>query len=339
MKYLWLGFFVFAIATTLDASKDTNDDIQITCEESNVHIKWKVDRPMTDNPARLFLGSCFPSRFTNESSGAEAEFYYPLGACDFRRMATWKYLVYENKLTYRPLPKPSPPSFSYPVRCVYDRPKGWTPTFQSSSTGVIQGHGELAFHMEILNDDFSGPAESNVFPLGSFVPIWAGVNQQAHQPLLLLLEECVASTTLEMYSDTLTYPLISNKGCLVDSKKSFSKFLPRYHSSSLLLHLQAFKFAVGQEIYIHCKLIAWDPDQLSEEKKACNYNKDAGAWELLDDPFQSSLCQCCESTCQGRGKRDTDSAPQGLVLKSVLGPLTFTEDSLRVAVYSDAIDN
>lgn len=69
-------------------------------------------------------------------------------------------------------------------------------------------------HIIILPDDFSGPAESNVFPLGSFVPIWAGVNQQGHQPLLLLLEECIASTTLEIYPDTLTYPLITNKGCV-----------------------------------------------------------------------------------------------------------------------------
>lgn len=120
-------------------------------------------------------------------------------------------------------------------------PKGWTPAFQSLSTGEIQGYGQLAFQMAILNrkyrgkslsvdwdwspddnshiitfppDDFSGPAESTVFPLGSFVPIWAAVNQQGHQPLALFLEECVASTTPEMNSDTLIHPLITNKGCV-----------------------------------------------------------------------------------------------------------------------------
>ncbi|XP_042574627.1 zona pellucida sperm-binding protein 3-like [Cyprinus carpio] len=328
MNYLWLGCLVFAVATPFAMLEDSHNDVQITCGERSIHVKWKVDKSMTGNPSRLFLGSCFASHFSNQSNeGPVADFYYGLNDCGFRRMATLKYLVYENKLNYRPLPKPHPPSFSYPVRCVYDRPKGWTPAFQSSSAGSIQGQGELAFNMAILNYNFSGPAESNVFPLGSFVPIWAGVNQQAHQPLLLLLEECVASTTLEIYPDTLTYPLITNKGCLVDGKTSFSTFLPRHHSSSIILNLQAFRFAVGQEVYIHCKLIAWDPDNLNEAKKACNYNKDKGEWELLDDPFQSSVCQCCDSTCQGRGKRDTESAPQGLVLKSVLGPLTFTEVS------------
>ncbi|KAK9979117.1 hypothetical protein ABG768_012562 [Culter alburnus] len=324
----YLCFFVFVVATALEKSEDSNPDIQVTCEEQSIHVKWKLDKSMTGNPARLFLGSCFPSQFLNTSNGeAEADFHYPLSRCEFRRMATWKYLVYENTLSYRPLPKPNPPSFTYPVTCVNDRPKGWTPAFQSLSTGVIQGHGELAFQMAILNHDFSGPAESSIFPLGSFVPIWAGVDQQGHQPLVLLLEECVASTTLEIYPDTPMYPIITNKGCLVDGQKSFSKFLPRSHSSSLLLHLQAFRFAVGQEVYIHCKLIAWDPDNLNDVKKACNYNKATGEWELLDDPFQSSLCQCCDSTCGVREKRDTDSAPQGLVLKSVLGPLRITEDS------------
>ncbi|KAI7809410.1 putative protein with a zona pellucida-like domain [Triplophysa rosa] len=305
--------------------------IQVVCKESSVHIKWKVNKSMSGNPARLLLGNCFPSSFTNTSNGhAEAEFIYQLSDCQFRRMGTWKYLIYVNTLTHRPLPKPYPPTFTYPVRCVYDGPQGWTPFFQSPA----QGHGELAFHMAILNYNFSGPAESNVFPLGSFIPIWAEVDQQAHQPLVLLLEECVATTTLEMYPDNLTYPLITNEGCLVDGKTTLSRFLPRYHSSSILLHLQAFRFAVGEEVYIHCKLIAWDPDDLNESRKACNYNKTTEAWELLDDPNKNRLCQCCDSTCKGRAKRDAESAPQGLVLKSVLGPLTITEDSLAIILFS-----
>lgn len=71
-------------------------DIQITCEERSVHIKWKVDKPMTENPSRLFLGSCFPSHFSNESDGAEADFYYPLSACDFRRMVSLISLIAES---------------------------------------------------------------------------------------------------------------------------------------------------------------------------------------------------------------------------------------------------
>lgn len=92
--------------------------------------------------------------------------------------------------------------------------------------------------------------------------------------------------------------------CLVDGKKADSRFLPRYHSSAIVLHLQTFKFAPGEEVsgalvvgisgvlgklvstaspfssllqvYIHCKLVAWDPELLNEGKKACNYNSKHG---------------------------------------------------------------
>lgn len=62
-------------------------------------------------------------------------------------------------------------------------------------------------------DDFSGPAESSSFPLGSLIHITASVEQQNHQPLLLLLDECIAATTPELQPDSHLYPIITNKGC------------------------------------------------------------------------------------------------------------------------------
>lgn len=62
-------------------------------------------------------------------------------------------------------------------------------------------------------DDFSGPAESTTFTLGSLIPIMAGVEQHRHQPLLLLLDECVATTTPDLWADGNAYDLIANKGC------------------------------------------------------------------------------------------------------------------------------
>lgn len=61
-------------------------------------------------------------------------------------------------------------------------------------------------------DDFSGPAESTTFPLGSLIPIMATVEQLNHQPLLLLLDECVAAATPELWSEDDTYAIITNKG-------------------------------------------------------------------------------------------------------------------------------
>lgn len=32
-------------------------------------------------------------------------------------------------------------------------------------------------------------------------------------------------------------------------------------------------FCISTQVYIHCKLVVWDPEDLNEKNKACNYNK------------------------------------------------------------------
>lgn len=121
-------------------------------------------------------------------------------------------------------------------------------------------------------DDFSGPAESTTFVLGSLIPIMASVEQHSHQPLLLLLDECIATTTPDLWSDGDAYSIITHKGyaglkvlrsprgfwalkmslkpprCLVDSKVSRSRFEPRRNSSEIQLSLQAFSFGLGEQV-------------------------------------------------------------------------------------------
>ncbi|XP_031675252.1 uncharacterized protein LOC116369256 [Oncorhynchus kisutch] len=182
--------------------------------------------------------------------------------------------------------------------------------------------------MALLNEDLTGLAKSSLFPLGSFIPIWAAVDQKDHQPLLLLLEECVAATTPELQSASLVYPIITNKGCLADGKTGNSRFLPTGTTRLLSAFTCSYcPVCLGEEVYIHCKLVAWDPEVFDIEKKACHYIKETGEWELLDDPSQSDLCKCCDSSCKPRLKRGVDSEPQGLVQNSVLGPLTIVENS------------
>ncbi|XP_051556232.1 uncharacterized protein LOC127442330 isoform X2 [Myxocyprinus asiaticus] len=277
---------------------------------------------------------------------------------------------------------------------VAPRPENWAPPLYDPLLFQTHGQGDLAFHMALMKDDFSGVATSTTFSLGSMIPIAASVDQQSHQPLMLLLEECVASTTPEIGPDSHIYPLITNKGyvqrlvvlfstsslaaflnylififrCLVDSKKTSSVFLPRSQLSEIRLNLQAFKFAIGEDVsslnlvvfcvgvafylilchpkvYIHCKLVAWDPRDLDGGKKACQYDKSSSRynhrslniflpfvtimngpvsfcrWLLLDDPSQSSLCSCCDTKCRGRKKRGITA--DSLMLNSVLGPLVI----------------
>ncbi|KAM4604661.1 zona pellucida sperm-binding protein 3-like [Polymixia lowei] len=252
-------------------------DINVDCLKDSVNVTWKIRPDLVPYAARFFLGSCVPSHLTVLSTGeGEAVFNYKLHDCKFRKLMKGKRFIYQNDLTYRPQAKSKPAAFTYHIECVHKRSVGWVPPFLIPGSTVVEGHGRLVFHMELLNAELSGVATTNVIPLGSFIPIWAAVEQKSHQPLLLFLEECVAATTPELQPDSQVYPIITNKGCLLDGKRGKSRFLPRYHSSAIVLYLQTFKFGLGEEVYIHCKLAAWDPDVLNESKKACHYVKESG---------------------------------------------------------------
>ncbi|XP_041848015.1 zona pellucida sperm-binding protein 3-like [Melanotaenia boesemani] len=310
-------FWCCVLLSFLVAASLANAELKLDCKPGHVTLVWMDSRSQADTS--LFrLGSCFPTSFTSRDVFFSVEF----NNCDFRRLVTGNELNYTNELIYPSYPGSHVLPFTLPVVCSYERPKDWYPLLYEpvfSTFGVEQ----LVFHIGIMNDDFSGPAESTSFHLGSLIPIMASVEQQTHQPLLVLLDECVAATTPDLQSGSDLYPIITNKGCLVDSKTSRSKFEPRQKSSEIRLSLQAFRFALEQEVYIHCSIVAWDPHGLDNTKKACHYVKDHG-WELLDDHVSSGICACCDSTCKTRKTRSL-SGNAGLVQQAVIGPLTITD--------------
>ncbi|XP_062378635.1 zona pellucida sperm-binding protein 3-like [Sardina pilchardus] len=302
-----------------------NNDIQTECGKGSVLVKWTVGPELSNNASRLFLGSCYASAFYPlPGGGGQAVFHYQFDDCNFRKLMIEDKVIYKTTLAFRPRPKPKPAAQSFLVECVY-KSKGWVPPFLDPGFARVQGHSQLYFHMGILNEDLTGPAQSNSFPLGSFIPVWAYVEQHAHQPLLLLLDECVASNSIELEPTTPVHPIITNHGCLTDGRNGNSKFLPRYESSAVILYLQAFRLSLEKEVYIHCKLVAWDPNSFDEGRKMCNFNKESEGWELLDDPSGSRVCHCCDSFCKHRIRRDVDSEPQGLVQNAVLGPLIIED--------------
>ncbi|XP_007258112.3 zona pellucida sperm-binding protein 3 [Astyanax mexicanus] len=295
-------------------------EVSVDCGRSSVSVRWTDSQSLTD-PWFLRLGSCLPSSISVRPGGAEAIFYARFDDCSFRRLVTEDEIVFENELSTEPSTK-NPSGFFSPIVCVYERPADWRPPMYDPMLFLTNGKGDLVFHMNFMKEDFSGVATSTTFPLGSLISIAAAVEQQAHQPLVLLLEECVASTTPELEQSNKIYPIIANKGCLIESKKSNSRFLPRRNPSEIRMYLQAFKFALGEDVYIHCKLVAWDPKGLDNGRKACHYDKNNGRWELLDNVLESGLCACCDTQCRTRNKRELN---RGIAHPVVLGPLTITD--------------
>ncbi|KAL4657201.1 zona pellucida sperm-binding protein 3-like [Arapaima gigas] len=348
------GILLLFVTSAFASHADPN----ITCAENSVTVIWKLDKELGAQPSRLLLGRCLPTSFSSVPDGVVATFSVFLTDCSFKRVVKGHKIIYKNKLTYRPLAKPFPPKLSYPVVCIYDRPDKWSLPVPISSGSVI-GYGGLFFYMGIMNDDLSGPAWPTTFPLGSRIPILAAVDQQSHMPLTVFIEECVATTTPDIGTSPLVYPFITNGGCLIDGKSGSSTFLPRDKKSEIILSLQAFKFGAGEDVslvsqlltgfvhvnslkphtvlvplqvYIHCKMTAWDPEMLDENRKACNYIKElegelhmSFSWELLDDPSQSDLCRCCDTSCNSRKRKNF----QGLSHSTVLGPLIVKDVKLK----------
>ncbi|XP_033837829.1 zona pellucida glycoprotein 3f, tandem duplicate 2 [Periophthalmus magnuspinnatus] len=320
---LHLGVILAVLSAAL-----TKEDIKVSCLKDSVSIAWRIQASLVPYAARIFLGNCKPSHFDVLPTGeGDVLFNYQFDQCRFKKRMKGKYIIFENELAFRPQPRTKPAAFVLTIKCVAKRPDHWVPQFLNPGAGSSEARGGLVFHMALLNAELKGIAESNIIPLGSFMPIWAAVDQKSHQPLLLLMEECIAATTPKLYRDSQVYPLITKQGCLVDSLEGNSVFLPRYHSSSIILYLQSFRFGLGKELYIHCKLVVWDPDHLDRTKKACHYSKKSGSWELLDSPEKSSICSCCASNCMTRSRRHIDSESEGLSYRSVVGPVIIVDQS------------
>ncbi|XP_077357022.1 zona pellucida sperm-binding protein 3-like [Festucalex cinctus] len=312
MAFVWHSALLLSFAAAIAVYAD----VKLDCRPDFVTLVWTETRHHADTS--LFrLGTCAPA----SSSVREATFNAEYTDCNFRTMVTENKVVHTNDLLYLS-PDSQVQTLVHPVICVFDRPKGWSPNTYEPVFSTY-GQSGLVFHMALMNDDFTGPAESSRFALGSFIPIAARVEENAHQPMLLLMEECIATTTPQPQTDHF-YSIIGNKGCLLDSKLSRSRFQPREISSEIRLYLQAFKFALEEEVFIHCKLLAWDPSGIDITKKACNFVKGHG-WELVDNPAHK-LCDCCETTCKSRWSRSVHSGKHGVVQNAVLGPLTITED-------------
>ncbi|KAJ8272539.1 hypothetical protein GJAV_G00090390 [Gymnothorax javanicus] len=300
-------------------------EVSVECSwNDTVLVKW-TERQGAGNPPQILLGNCLPTSTHDGKTGmVETLFNTQLDDCGFRRLITEQIMVYSNELYY--IAQGSAAPKLYPVECTYPRPQDWAPPLYTPVWRLEEvAPSGLFFNMEVMNDDFKGPARSSSFYLGSLIPIRATLDQQSHLPLLLLLDYCVASTTAHSDPFGPSHVIIDNGGCLADSKASRSMFLPRERPSELRLQLEAFRFAMGMDVYIHCDLSAWDPAGINEVKKACNFNKEQGRWELLDDPSQSFICSCCNSQCGYRKRRSLHFGARGITHKAVLGPLVIKD--------------
>ncbi|XP_051545690.1 zona pellucida sperm-binding protein 3-like isoform X2 [Myxocyprinus asiaticus] len=296
---------LFMFVTTAVAQKD----LSLDCSSDSVMVRWKpwLDAGQKLDPSKALLGNCPPSFVVSDT----LMFYVLLNDCGFLKQVienqSTQFIILSVEDLFKSL------SFSY-------RPKNKVSTFLP----VEETEGDVTFNMELMNSDFSAPAASSVFSLGSSIPIRVQVEQDDRM-LQVYLESCVAATHSNLSHATRMHTIIANAGCLIESKEGKSTFLPRRKPSELCLYLEAFKFALGENIFLHCDVMAQNMWRENTDRKACHYVKENRRWELLDDLSQSWMaCRCCESTCPWR--KDNLN---GLSVRKVLGPFVMVADQSR----------
>ncbi|XP_066516895.1 zona pellucida sperm-binding protein 3-like [Hoplias malabaricus] len=301
---LTLGALLVLFVTSVLAQ-----DVLINCKADSVTVKW---RPVLTwgqklDPSKARLGSCSPL----SSEEDVLLFFVWLHECGFKRLVSHDKVTYTNVLTYG-LDHELPP---VPVECVYDL----------LGTDSEKTQNDHVFRIEFMNSDFSGPAPSSMYTVGSRISIKAEVEQLGFEPLQIYLQSCVLATAPELVHASQLHTVISNAGCLIESKEGNSSFLPREKHSEIRFYFQAFKFALGENIFLHCDMAAWDLQSFSTDKKACHYLKEQRVWELLDDPSQSYICRCCYSKKQLCIQKN--NLESGLSVQKVIGPFTIVEDA------------
>nr|XP_055056212.1 zona pellucida sperm-binding protein 3-like isoform X2 [Misgurnus anguillicaudatus] len=338
----WFSLILFLVVPAM-----AQKDLLIDCRRDTVSISWKPRLDLSEklDSSRALLGNCPPSFLGSDDS---LHFYVSLSDCGFNKQVSVKWVRYSTELLYDR--GPGLPFISQTVQCVHDLPVSEVNGAEeevngaegevngaegevNGAEGEVNGAEEVVFSMELMNNEFSGPASSLSFMLGSSIPIRAEV--QSPGPLWIFLDRCVMATGSDIRFNSKVHPIVSNSGCLMESKEGNSTFLPRQKPGEIRLYVEAFKFALGENIFLYCDLTAWDIRSSKVDGKACHYVKERHRWELLDNPLQSYLCSCCESTCKWRidTLKGLSESPVWLVIVSVAAVLVTVMVAIAVSYY------
>ncbi|XP_051888331.1 zona pellucida sperm-binding protein 3-like [Pristis pectinata] len=319
------GLAVLLVAAVMGQDgTDLPPGITYSCGNSTLTVFVEIDVLAGAPAPALRLGTCPPSGF---SSPRVVVFQYGLQECRAGRLMTGKELIFWNYLRFEGSPAPGMkrPQLNIRLECRYPVTEVPTTLTTVSVTGVLSGDGHLIFSMKIMTDDWTVERPDSLFFLGASINLEASVLATYHQALRLYIEECIATPTSSLAKSPENYTIINNYGCLIDGKTGNSKYLPRSDGSLLRFVVQAFKFLdlEDADIFIHCKVLVWDPSWDDLLHKACSFDQQTKNWQLLDAPLQSSLCDCCNAICQpiqSRHKRAKEAETSvGHVIK--VGPL------------------
>nr|XP_033499364.1 zona pellucida sperm-binding protein 3 [Epinephelus lanceolatus] len=276
-------------------------DVSVTCSTSDFVVRVKpAFYGLGADAEELKLGSSCKSNGVLRPYG-DLLFMYPLTACDVVRGAPRGYLLYKFVLHYEPSPKRFPSRahrINVDIECRYPRNNHVyqltvQPTWETAVVRKRLKGSPNDFQMELMDDSWSTPAQSQVYQLGKTI------NFQVFAPHLptggkLYINTCYA-TPSSGFKSSLKYSIIDNFGCMLDSKRDpgASQFISQT-DKTLRFSLKAFQFTSDPdtEVSIHCRLFVTSEDP-GPAHKSCTYR--GNRWTALTG--DDSICECCDSQC------------------------------------------
>ncbi|XP_051780839.1 zona pellucida sperm-binding protein 3-like isoform X1 [Erpetoichthys calabaricus] len=294
------------------------ETVSAQCTEWDVMVTINPDLLGIQHPVQasdLTIGGCGVTSQTPTAFVIEA----PLQGCGSNVTMVSDEIVYYFTLDYNPSPIPGLPIVRtnpavVQIECHYPRnhnvsSNALNPTWVPY-TSTISAQDVLGFSLIIMNSDWSGPSSSNVFYLGDLINLQASVDSTNHVPLLLFVDNCVASSASN--GSAPIYTFIGNNGCFTDSKVtgSNSQFItPRIAPSILQFELDAFRFygVATSSVFITCRLkVTLASQAIDNLNKACTYITGLSQWTSVDGSNQ--VCSCCDANCATGQKRRIEMA-------------------------------
>ncbi|XP_035991401.1 zona pellucida sperm-binding protein 3d.2 isoform X1 [Fundulus heteroclitus] len=281
--------------------------VRTSCERNKMQLQ--VERSVLgsgDAGSHLKLGTCSVSRSTED----HVYFEYDLRMCGTKRTMINNQIVYFNMLRYDP-PKPRGPirraaPFSMPVACyfnrfVYSYKVGYTPKVQMQKV-LKKMKNSAEFVLTPRNAQWNQLSRSDHFVLGE--PMFFAAEAEAlSRDERLYVHTCYV-TPEESHTSTPQFPVVTNFGCMVESKNGRSRFIP-HKNNAVRFSLDAFVFKgmTGQQLYMHCSMVVGSSAP-TPTAKSCNYDTKVRRWVEL---FGSeSVCDCCESSCSSDQSTETE---------------------------------
>ncbi|KAK5862022.1 hypothetical protein PBY51_017455 [Eleginops maclovinus] len=286
------------VLTNTSAPRVPGDSVRTSCKRNQMMVQVQRSVLGTGEPdSRLKLGTCQISKTTKNYF----YFKYDLGMCGTKRTIINNQMTYSNKLRYDP-PKLQGPirravSFTLPVACFYNRYQysykiGYRPKMRPRKIFKPMKNG-VKFLLTPRNAQWEKLSPSDQYVLGK--PMYFEAEAPSMSEDQRLYVHLCYATPERPYNSTRQFQVVTNYGCMVESKDSRSRFI-LYKRNAVRFFVDAFFFAgmTGQELYMHCSMSV-SSSVPSPRAKSCNYDTKERRWVELYGP--DSVCSCCDSNC------------------------------------------